>query len=509
MSDTEDYGWSGDEEALLEAMDAHENDLDESCSHDTTGSDTRSEPEKVHNSSIAVHTGLSFNLECTAISRTDGGIEIVDLTGDVVEIPAQPHLTLAEEHLEDHGVPLVELGDAAAVDHDVVERPLTFHIPREDLKAALKQNREARAKLQGPQRYWDHTLYRGSKGEMVTVHYCQTLEESQTAAQIFTEEKVIGFDMEWVAWGKNNDIKKNVSMIQIASERDIALFHVALHKGETVDDLIAPALRAVIESESTIMTGVNIIGDARRLKRYTGIYARGMFELSRMYKTLKYSSWAPERIDHKNISLAQHTEEHLRLPLSKDNTVRCGKWDRPLEPRQKTYAASDAYAGFMLYEVMDRKRKQMRPTPPRPDGVSLSDTKKTAATREDPADRQLRQSLQRWRERTAKERDLQLNSVLLHSHIDALIRKRPTDVASLLLLSKFTKGKADRYGAELLAIVARHPAAKLCEGTSGATPSARQALEASLPQPLTSFREPAPMSNTVTIAAQYLVRPAL
>ncbi|KAK4996973.1 hypothetical protein LTR28_014126, partial [Elasticomyces elasticus] len=246
MSDTEDYGWSGDHDALLEAMNAHENDLDEPRSHYTTDPGTESELEKVHDSSIAVPTGLSFNFERTVISRADSDIEIVDLTGDDLEIPAQPPTALAEQHLGDRRVPLVESIDAAAVDHDVVERPLSFHIPREDLKAALKLNREAKAKLQGPQRYWDHGLYRGPTGEMVTVHYCQTLEESQTAAQIFAEEKVIGFDMEWVAWGKYNDIKKNVSMIQIASERDIALFHVALHDGETVDELIAPALRAVI-----------------------------------------------------------------------------------------------------------------------------------------------------------------------------------------------------------------------------------------------------------------------
>lgn len=62
---------------------------------------------------------------------------------------------------------------------------------------------------------------------------------------------------------------------------------------------------------------------------------------------------------------AQQVEFHLGLPLGK-GPVRTSNWSKPLNQDQRTYAADDAYAGFMLYHRMNAKRMAMDPTPPLP-----------------------------------------------------------------------------------------------------------------------------------------------
>jgi hypothetical protein len=49
-----------------------------------------------------------------------------------------------------------------------------------------------------PNKWWNHTLYVNSKGKGIDVHYCKTIEECEKVLQEFLNEKVVGFDMEWV-----------------------------------------------------------------------------------------------------------------------------------------------------------------------------------------------------------------------------------------------------------------------------------------------------------------------
>lgn len=71
-----------------------------------------------------------------------------------------------------------------------------------------------------------------------------------------------------------------------------------------------------------------------------------------------------------NVLQAKQVEEHLGLPLGKGR-VRTSDWSKPLDEEQKTYAADDAYAGFMLYHCMNAMRVGMDPVPPLP---RLADT---------------------------------------------------------------------------------------------------------------------------------------
>ena len=182
---------------------------------------------------------------------------------------------------------------------------------------------------------WSYALYTGPKNETIKVHYCKTKVDTERIAQLFRDEDVIGFDIEWRPMAQAKDgIKQNVSLIQLASEERIALFHVARFRDEdSVQGLVAPTLKAVMESPHITKVGVGIKGDCTRLHRFLGIESRGLFELSHLYKLVKYSGGDTSSINKKLVRLASQVEEHLGLPLSKGG-ARMSDWSLALNLAQ-------------------------------------------------------------------------------------------------------------------------------------------------------------------------------
>ncbi|GAP88782.1 putative 3 -5 exonuclease helicase [Rosellinia necatrix] len=218
-----------------------------------------------------------------------------------------------------------------------------------------------------PRRWWRHTYYQGPKGECVQVLYGKTKSQSEAIARQFTDEPVLGFDMEW-PWDAGNRprLQDKIALIQLASERKIALFHISLHEGKTVDDFIAPSLKAILESAEIIKAGVAVLSaDFKRLREHFNLEPKGAFELSHLYNLLTYDATAPHRSTTRVRSLSLQVNEHLGIPLWKGD-VRTSDWSRPLNPSQIQYAATDAYAGFMLFHCMNAKRLAMDPVPPFP-----------------------------------------------------------------------------------------------------------------------------------------------
>ncbi|KAL8764012.1 MAG: hypothetical protein Q9184_000300 [Pyrenodesmia sp. 2 TL-2023] len=222
--------------------------------------------------------------------------------------------------------------------------------------------------------YWQYTLYEGPQGERVKVHYCRSLDNTERISKLFLNEKVIGFDIEWKPLASAKDgIRKNVAMIQLASEERIALFHLArFSKGEKIEDLLAPTLKQIMESDAITKVGVSIKSDCTRLRTYMNVDSRGLFELSHLYKLVKYADKDVKKINKKLVSLATQTEEHLNLPMYKDQSVRSSDWSAQLNYEQIYYAASDSYAGFQLYHILNHKRQSMFPTPPLPAHANLN-----------------------------------------------------------------------------------------------------------------------------------------
>ncbi|CAG8298091.1 unnamed protein product [Penicillium nalgiovense] len=222
--------------------------------------------------------------------------------------------------------------------------------------------------------FWSHSSQRSPDGRKLIVHYCRSLQSTEEAVQHFLGSKVIGFDMEWKAQASSLDsIQSNVSVIQIANEERIALFQVALYKpARSLEDLVSPSLKRLVESPDVMKVGVSIKADCTRLRKYLGVDAKATFELSHLYKLVKYGKDNPNLVNKRGVNLSEQINEHFGLPLEKSDDVRCGDWTRALSYRQVQYAATDPYACVRLFHAMEAKRQAMDPVPPRPAYAELN-----------------------------------------------------------------------------------------------------------------------------------------
>lgn len=189
-----------------------------------------------------------------------------------------------------------------------------------------------------PESFWSHAMYRAindnGSARNVKVHYCRTKSTMEAVCKhYFMGNDVLGFDLEWVPWATvKSGPRMNVALIQLASEGHVGLFHVSLFPK---NDFIAPSFKQIMEDPKVSKVGVSIKADCTRLKNFLDVDTRGIFELSHLYKVLKYSKEKrPDLINKKLVRLAVQTEEHLCLPLNKEDSVRSSDWSRPLDMKQ-------------------------------------------------------------------------------------------------------------------------------------------------------------------------------
>ncbi|KUJ15531.1 ribonuclease H-like protein [Mollisia scopiformis] len=270
-----------------------------------------------------------------------------------------------------------ELHEQALNDPEQDELPETstsYKMPEEIFRAAKD------ASAGSPESFWSHSLYRSppdaeGKRKKPVVHYCRTIHTTEKVIKDYFKGKtVIGFDIEWQPEAfKLSKARKNVSLIQLACEDRIALFHLALYPriAETSDNnlaaLVAPSLKKVMEDPKITKVGVAIKADCTRLRKYLDIHAQNIFELSHLHKLVKFSKNKDFGLINRSlVSLAKQIQEHLHLPLFKGDEVRSTDWSQKLHMAQIMYAASDSYAGFQLFHTLELKRKALDPIPPCP-----------------------------------------------------------------------------------------------------------------------------------------------
>ncbi|KNG86115.1 putative 3-5 exonuclease [Aspergillus nomiae NRRL 13137] len=230
------------------------------------------------------------------------------------------------------------------------------------------------ALISGAHKVWSHRLYKSPDGKDIIVHYCKTLESAETIAGMFSDDPILGLDIEWKANASAADgILKNVSLIQLASSTRIALFHIAMFRpARGVGDLVPPTLKRILESPDITKAGVSIKADCTRLRKYLGIDTRAIFELSHLYKLVKYSQSNPGLINKRTVNLSAQVEEHFGIPLAKEVEVRCSDWASALDYAQVHYAAADPFACVCLFNTMNEKRMALEPMPPLPAHAELN-----------------------------------------------------------------------------------------------------------------------------------------
>jgi hypothetical protein len=256
---------------------------------------------------------------------------------------------------------------------------LDFKIPEWRQKQLIQAQTAIKGKI-----FWTTDWYLNNAGKPVSISYADNIEDSNTLAKRFIDEPVLGFDMEWKCeFGKTFDgLKDNVSLIQLARDGEVGLFHIARHKGTTTAELFAPTLLEIIRSKSVLKTGVAIYSaDARQLRTFAGIEAKGLFELSHLYRLLEHARKDgnhDKKVLGKMVGLSRQVQMHLKYPLAKGK-VRTSDWTQPLTEAQRKYAAADSYAGLVLYHIMNSKRLKLDPVPPLPGCVGKPKPQEDAA----------------------------------------------------------------------------------------------------------------------------------
>jgi len=248
---------------------------------------------------------------------------------------------------------------------------LGWSIPSDTMTAALKTLATKKPT------YWNHELYRDQDGKQITVHYCCTKEHSERTARLFLNEPVLGFDMEWVAtffkWRDNTNIKHNVSVVQIANQSTIAVFHIAKHPGKTLGELFAPSLRKILESRNILKVGVNVVRADGGQLRLCGIQPQGLHDLHYAHGQILKADGHQRGQDEKTGSMAFQVKYHLKLPMFKGK-VRTSNWSQSIDAEQLKYAAADAYAGFLLYQIYQRRIAEIESQASNAIDAELADT---------------------------------------------------------------------------------------------------------------------------------------
>jgi len=220
--------------------------------------------------------------------------------------------------------------------------PLSFAIPA-DILATAKAAEPGTADS-----FWTHKLYTGPDAAKVKVHYCKSRHTTEAVLQKhFLNKPVLGFDIEWkMDSSRYASAKKNVSLIQIACEDRIILSHLALFPCDTLQELVAPTLKRIMEDENVTKCGVAIKADCTRLRKFLDINVKGIFELSHLHRLIKYSdSGEYGLINKKLVSLTAQAEEHLELPIFKGE-VRGSDWSEPLNMEQILCRSSRDFSAF-------------------------------------------------------------------------------------------------------------------------------------------------------------------
>ncbi|KAH7166032.1 ribonuclease H-like domain-containing protein [Dactylonectria macrodidyma] len=313
--------------------------------------------------------GVDEQFELDAAEWFDQQDAMTTLVGPGQDVQYSQKPQRPQEAMEGTSDPSPGTNDNAKVEEEVLP-PLTsldYNINKELFQAARNTKEGA------PGSFWSHTMYQHMQSDgsvqRVKVHYCTSKHTMEYVCEkYFLNEKVLGFDLEWMAYVKSSaGPRQNVSLIQIASPSRIALFHVARF---IKDDFIGPKFRQIMEDESVSKAGVNIRGDCTRLKTFFGIETKGIFELSHLYKLVKHTKENNLSLINKRVvAMAIQVKDYLRLPLYKGESVRTSNWMLALNDSQISYSASDAYAGIQLYYVLDEERQKLDPCPPKPEFI--------------------------------------------------------------------------------------------------------------------------------------------
>lgn len=163
---------------------------------------------------------------------------------------------------------------------------------------------------------------------------------SEDISMSLSDGDAIGFDMEWPPIYSKGKLSR-VALIQLCvSESKCYLFHVSSMS------VFPQGLKTLLENEAIKKVGVGIEGDQWKLLRDFDIKLKSIVELTDV---------ANEKLKCLETWSLNGLVKHLfGKQLLKDKSIRCSNWKNyPLTEDQKLYAATDAYAGLIIYQKLE------------------------------------------------------------------------------------------------------------------------------------------------------------
>jgi len=149
-------------------------------------------------------------------------------------------------------------------------------------------------------------------------------------------------------------------MLTLQLPFSIAIFHLALHSETTPATIFPPTLAHIMSSPHYTKLGVHISADCTRLQRYYSVPSHSYFELSHLYKSV-FLAATPELINRKSVAMSAIVRDVYGLEIAKEQNIRGSDWSKKVDVEQIDYAATDAYAGLMLFHELDRMRREAVP----------------------------------------------------------------------------------------------------------------------------------------------------
>ncbi|XP_071287399.1 bifunctional 3'-5' exonuclease/ATP-dependent helicase WRN isoform X7 [Agelaius tricolor] len=167
---------------------------------------------------------------------------------------------------------------------------------------------------------------------------------SEDIRQSLSEGAAVGFDIEWPPSYTKGKMARTAVIQMCVAEDKCYLFHISSMAG------FPKGLKRLLEDETIKKVGVGIEGDQWKLMSDFEIKLKSFVELADI---------ANDKLKCKEAWSLNGLVKHLfGRQLLKDPSIRCSNWEEfPLKEEQKLYAATDAYAGYIVYEKLKNMNK--------------------------------------------------------------------------------------------------------------------------------------------------------